>query len=253
MTATSRSTTGPPSPASSSMVNGVSSRQQNAPASTTRRGGGAPNDSRSVNAVSAASDKSTSRPTTSSATKSRAQAPSLSTSPSYSLPSTPSVHTRKMSDEYRTPPPPIRVPDGISPRSARSESDSTVRDTAYTPAQTRCRFETGMAFYRRRIPYSIGGDPLEPVPNVKAQLDKNAECKLTTEAQELYDQLLPSQDSEERRAQLVTKLERILREQWPDNDIKVHVFGSSGNLLCTDDSDGQLYCWGNVNMDVLIF
>lgn len=34
------------------------------------------------------------------------------------------------------------------------------------------------------------------------------------------------------------KLEKILRGQWPGSDIKVHVFGSSGNLLCTTDSDG---------------
>lgn len=56
---------------------------------------------------------------------------------------------------------------------------------------------------------------------------------------ELYDRILPSAESEERRAKFKQKLERILNEQWPGNDIKVHVFGSSGNMLCSSDSDGQ--------------
>ena len=54
---------------------------------------------------------------------------------------------------------------------------------------------------------------------------------------ELYQRLLPSDESEERRARLVAKLERLLNEEWPGNDIKVNVFGSSGNLLSSSDSD----------------
>ena len=49
--------------------------------------------------------------------------------------------------------------------------------------------------------------------------------------------LLPSDESEERRSKLVKKLERILNDEWPGEDIKVHVFGSSGNLLSSSDSD----------------
>ena len=37
--------------------------------------------------------------------------------------------------------------------------------------------------------------------------------------------------------QLVKKLARILNEEWPGNDIRVNVFGSSGNLLSSSDSD----------------
>jgi DNA polymerase sigma len=117
-----------------------------------------------------------------------------------------------------------------------------VRATARTPIVNGvpgCRFETGMAFSRRRIPYSIGGELLDPVANVKATLDPEDEKKLTGDMRALYDRLLPSGDSESRRAQLVQKLERILNERWPGNDIKVHVFGSSGNLLCSNDSDGR--------------
>ena len=54
---------------------------------------------------------------------------------------------------------------------------------------------------------------------------------------ELYDRLLPSEESEENRAKLLVKLERLLNEEWPGNDIRVKVFGSSGNLLSSTDSD----------------
>ncbi|EHL00696.1 putative Poly(A) RNA polymerase cid11 [Glarea lozoyensis 74030] len=54
---------------------------------------------------------------------------------------------------------------------------------------------------------------------------------------ELYDRLLPTQQSEARRKELIVKLERLFNEEWPGHVIKVHVFGSSGNLLCTDESD----------------
>lgn len=96
-----------------------------------------------------------------------------------------------------------------------------------------------MAFPRRRMPYSLGGDRLEKVKaGVKKSLNADEEKKLTGDMRELYDRLLPSAESEERRAKFVRKLERMLNEQWPGNDIKVRVFGSSGNLLCTSDSDG---------------
>lgn len=97
-----------------------------------------------------------------------------------------------------------------------------------------------MAFSRRRIPYALGGDRLDRERSeVKKRLDPNEEEKLSGDMRELYDRILPSAESEERRARFVEKLERILNGQWPGNSIKVHVFGSSGNLLCTTDSDGQ--------------
>ena len=63
------------------------------------------------------------------------------------------------------------------------------------------------------------------------------EDKLSGDMRELYDRLLPSQESENRRAQLVRKLEKMLDDEWPGNDIRVNVFGSSGNLLSSSDSD----------------
>lgn len=70
-------------------------------------------------------------------------------------------------------------------------------------------------------------------------IDPAEEKKLSGDMRELYDRLLPSKESDMQRSNFVQKLERILNEQWPGNDIKVHVFGSSGNLLCTSDSDGK--------------
>lgn len=64
--------------------------------------------------------------------------------------------------------------------------------------------------------------------------------KLSGDMRELYDRIFPTAESEERRVQLVKKLEDIFNQEWPGNDIKVNVFGSSGNLLSSSDSDGAL-------------
>ena len=74
----------------------------------------------------------------------------------------------------------------------------------------------------------------------KKFLNPAEEEKLSGDMRELYDRILPTKESDERRARFVRKLEHILNQQWPGNDIKVHVFGSSGNMLCTNDSDGEL-------------
>jgi len=79
-----------------------------------------------------------------------------------------------------------------------------------------------------------------PPPNEipKEALEPHEDDKLTGDMRELYDRLLPTEESEERRVKLVQKLEYILNQEWPGNDIKVNVFGSSGNLLSSTDSDG---------------
>jgi DNA polymerase sigma len=97
-----------------------------------------------------------------------------------------------------------------------------------------------MALGRRRIPYALGGDML-PRPNqnsLQRNLTEEEASKLSGDMRELYDRLLPTPESEDRRTRFVTKLDEILNKAWPGNYIKVHVFGSSGNLLCTSDSDG---------------
>ena len=61
---------------------------------------------------------------------------------------------------------------------------------------------------------------------------------VTADMRELYDRLLPTPAVELKRQKLVTKLEDLFNKEWPGHDIRVHLFGSSGNLLCSDDSDG---------------
>ena len=71
-------------------------------------------------------------------------------------------------------------------------------------------------------------------------MDPDEEEKLSGDMRELYDRLLPTEESQKRRDDFVKKLENILHGEWPDNEFRVHVFGSSGNLLCTSESDGML-------------
>lgn len=158
---------------------------------------------------------------------------------SSSLPATPYQHARKLSFGSRSPSP-EKVDGQHSPRSARSESLSEARTGGKGPGVVGCKYETGMAHSRRRIPYHIGGDQLEKAKTTPRKfLNPADEEKLSGDMRELYDRILPSAESNARRAKLKEKLELLLNNQWPGNDITVHIFGSSGNLLCTSDSDGE--------------
>lgn len=95
-----------------------------------------------------------------------------------------------------------------------------------------------MARARRRVPYSLGTEPLEPEKgDLKARLTQEENQKLTANIQTLYETLQPSAESEERRASFVRKLRDILQKRWPRSAINVIVFGSTGNHLGTSDSD----------------
>lgn len=162
--------------------------------------------------------------------------PPLSSHHSNSVPTTPYTRDRKLSFNGRSPSPKSNGRN-TSPRSVRSMAEPGFRSKA--PSFAGCRYESGFGFSKRRIPYSVGGDPLERMKAPpKKFLSREQESKLTGDMRELYDRLLPSPESDERRAAFVKKLESILNKQWPGSEIKVHVFGSSGNLLCTNDSDG---------------
>lgn len=90
------------------------------------------------------------------------------------------------------------------------------------------------------MPYTIGADLLpEEKEGLKERLDPEEEEKLSADMLEVYDRLLPSAESDDRRRQLVRKLEKLFNDQWPGRDIKVNVFGSSGNKLCSSESDGM--------------
>jgi DNA polymerase sigma len=91
---------------------------------------------------------------------------------------------------------------------------------------------------RRRVPYSLGSDPLEKVKSeLKVRLTREEDERLTQDVQKLYEELQPTAESEERRSRFIEKLDKILRERWPASSTKVNVFGSTGNSLGTVDSD----------------
>lgn len=163
--------------------------------------------------------------------------PPLTSHQSNSLPSTPYQHARNLSFHSRSPSP---ARGSTSPRSTHSEA-------THLPPFSRkplggCKYETAMAYFRRRIPYSLGADILpEEKGALKEQLSPDEEKKLSTEIMDLYDRLLPSAESDDRRRQLVRKLEKLFNDQWPGHNIKANIFGSSGNKLCSSDSDGRFF------------
>lgn len=165
--------------------------------------------------------------------------PHLTAQHSNSLPSSPYQNPRQLSFGGRSPSPEKLTKDA-SPKSNDSEPEKRPRSGSKAPSLAGCRHETGMAFSRRRIPYSIGGDQLDRAKAPpKKYMNPSEESKLSGDMRELYDRILPSAESERSRTDFIQKLEQILNQQWPGNDIKVHVFGSSGNMLCTSDSDGE--------------
>ncbi|KAI1154400.1 hypothetical protein F4825DRAFT_187129 [Nemania diffusa] len=157
---------------------------------------------------------------------------------SSSVPSTPHQHARKFSFESREPSP--NANPGHSPRSVYSETNSVLPSLRPLPPRGGgCKYETGLKYSRRRISYNIGSDPLERLDlnSVQSKLSEDDERKLTTDMRELYDRLQPTDAVETKRHKLVQKLEKLLNDTWPGHDIRVQLFGSSGNFLCSDDSD----------------
>ncbi len=161
------------------------------------------------------------------------------TAQSSSVPTTPHHHPRKFSFESREPSP--NATQNHSPRSAYSETNGNVPSLRPLPPRLGgCRFETAVPHSRRRMPYSLGTDRLENVdPNkIKSRLSEDEEGKLETYMRDLFDRLIPTDEIEMKRRKLVNKLEKLFNDEWPGHDIQVHLFGSSGNMLCSDDSDG---------------
>ena len=164
--------------------------------------------------------------------------PHLTAQTSSSVPSSPYQRPRKISFGDHSP----SSDKATKNASPDSEPEKRLRSASKVPTYAGCKFETGMAFSRRRIPYSIGGDQLERAKAPpKKYLNPSEEEKLSGDMRELYDRILPTRESESNRTKFIDKLERILNQQWPGNEIKVHVFGSSGNMLCTSDSDGEYF------------
>ncbi|OCK77097.1 hypothetical protein K432DRAFT_418835 [Lepidopterella palustris CBS 459.81] len=160
--------------------------------------------------------------------------PSIVSHHSSSVPSTPHQYPREFASRSRSPSPNGGL-GSHSPRSVSSEANGLL-PTLRKP-RPGCKYETNVAFGKRRIPYT-SSDTLEKAKEEpKKALDSHEDEKLSGDIRELYDRLLPTPESEERRVKFVQKLEDILHSEWPGSEFKVHVFGSSGNLLCTSESD----------------
>lgn len=180
-----------------------------------------------------------------------AQRRSTNPQQSNSVPSTPHQHPRDLRFHSRSPSP-SKTLGHAYPRSA--VPGATYTPTAVKPTQAFCRFEASPEFRTRRMPYLEGGElPLPPpTEEPKAALEPEQDEKLSGDMRELYGRLLPTEESEERRRKLVQKLEDILNGEWPGNEIRVNVFGSSGNLLSSDDSDGTCPSTGLSSPQALI-
>ncbi|KAK5941726.1 hypothetical protein PMZ80_005677 [Knufia obscura] len=151
-----------------------------------------------------------------------------------SLPSTPSQRPHSPNGRRASP---------VTATATREASPQSLRRGAgRTPPTYRrgmiCKYETGMKQARRRVPYTLGPEKLEPDPEGAAKrLNSNEELRITADMQALYGRLLPTNESETKRQKLVEKLEKLLKERWPGQQINVSVFGSTGNRLGTNDSD----------------
>ncbi|KAF2788060.1 hypothetical protein K505DRAFT_256345 [Melanomma pulvis-pyrius CBS 109.77] len=165
----------------------------------------------------------------------RPQRPSIVSQHSNSVPSTPLQLARQYESRSRSPSPNGGL-GSHSPRSVSSEANGPM-PTLRQGRRNGCKYETSQAFGRRRIPYT-SSDTLEKAKEEpKKTMDPHEDEKLSGDMRELYDRLEPSQESTARRRQFVDKLQHMLETEWPGNEFKVHVFGSSGNMLYTSESD----------------
>jgi DNA polymerase sigma len=106
---------------------------------------------------------------------------------------------------------------------------------------TKCRFETNVgSLGRRRVPYHSSDILDKAKEEPKKILDPHEDDKLSGDMRELYDRIQPTQENTETRNKFMTKVQRILETEFPGNEFKVSIFGSSGNMLWTAESDGTV-------------
>ena len=164
--------------------------------------------------------------------------PRLLSYQSNSLPNTPRQRAREDFPNGRRTPSPPTMTGPASPRSVTSENNRTT--FMLRPTDPSCKFQSTQTS-RRRIPYTIGTDVLEPeTEEPRRTLGVEEEKNLSGSLKRLYGELLPSATSQENRQKICLKLKNILQEEWPDREVEVSMFGSSGNLLYTNKSDGSL-------------
>ncbi|KAF9143905.1 hypothetical protein BGX30_014389 [Mortierella sp. GBA39] len=68
-------------------------------------------------------------------------------------------------------------------------------------------------------------------------LPYESQVKLSMEMVDLFESLLPTEESHERRTKFIKKIETILNVEWPGQDIQAYPFGSTVNDLGTSTSD----------------
>ncbi|KAF9132207.1 hypothetical protein BGW39_000642 [Mortierella sp. 14UC] len=68
-------------------------------------------------------------------------------------------------------------------------------------------------------------------------LPHESQVKLSMEMVDLFESLLPTEQSHERRTRFMKKIENILSVEWPGQDIQAYPFGSTVNDLGTSTSD----------------
>ena len=161
--------------------------------------------------------------------------PQMVSQQSNSLPTSPYQRPRDLPARTRSP---SLGRDALntSPRSIQSESGQPL--VSNRGLRGGCKYENAYSYIKRRIPYSEGDEILQRPDKIpKEYLTEEEEKKLTHDIMELYERLLPTPESDERRVRLAQKLEDILKAKWPNNKIEIRVFGSSGNKLGTTDSD----------------
>ncbi|KAF2030775.1 hypothetical protein EK21DRAFT_64768 [Setomelanomma holmii] len=166
----------------------------------------------------------------------RIQRPSIVSQHSNSVPSTPLQVARRYDTRSRSPSPNGGL-GSHSPRSVSSEANSTM--PTLRPARPfKCKFETTIGFLgRRRMPYHSADILDKAKEEPKETLDPHEDGKLSGDMRELYDRLQPTQENTDIRNKFVAKVQRILETEFPGNEFNVSIFGSSGNMLWTADSD----------------
>ncbi|KAF2126124.1 hypothetical protein P153DRAFT_323182 [Dothidotthia symphoricarpi CBS 119687] len=164
------------------------------------------------------------------------QRPPFVSQHSNSVPSTPMQSARKYESHSRSPSPNGGL-GSHSPRSVSSEANSTM-PSLRLGRPFKCQYETNVGnLGRRRVPYHSSDilDPAKEVP--KKTLDPHEDGKLSGDMRELYGRIQPNQAHVQVRDRFVNKVQHILETEFPGHDSKVHVFGSSGNMLWTSESD----------------
>jgi len=167
----------------------------------------------------------------------RMQRPSIVSQHSSSVPSTPLQVARQYDTRSRSPSPNGGL-GSHSPRSVSSEANSTML-TLRPLRQYKCKFETNVGLLGRRRVLYHSSDILEDAKEEpKKTLDPHEDDKLSGDMRELYDRLHPTQENTDMRNTFMRKVQYILETEFPGNEFRVNIFGSSGNMLWTSESDG---------------